>query len=234
MKNGLRKILLNPVIAKRVTRWLVKIHQVSYSYLGLFASASEGGLHPKHRLINYHKFFVDNIGNGEIVLDVGCGNGALLKDVAMKTKAYALGVEISEENVKSAKTSLSDLSNVEIVQGDIWEFKDDRRFDTIMLSNVLEHLDRRPELLRHLNEQFKPNKFLIRVPMFEREWLVPYKKELGIESRLDTTHKTEYTEDEFRDELAKANLDIQKIIFKWGEMWAIAIPSGNGTVGYSK
>ncbi len=219
------KILFNPVIAKRATRLLVKTHQIIYSIIGPFATATEGGLHPKHRLTNYHKFFVDNVSEGDIVLDIGCGNGALLRDVAMKTNAIAVGVEILKNNVKTAKTRLSGLPNVEIVQDDIWEFKDDRHFDTIMLSNVLEHLDKRPELLKHLNEEFKPNKFLIRVPMFEREWLVPYKKELGIESRLDSAHKTEYTEDEFCNELAKAELDIQKLIFRWGEMYAVAVPS---------
>lgn len=225
MKKFLKKILYNPFIARKITRLLVKIHQVIYSYIGPFASATEGGLHPKHRLINYHKFFVDNVSEGDIVLDIGCGNGALLRDVAIKTNALAVGVEILKNNVKSAKTRLSGLPNVEIIQGDIWEFEDNRHFDSIMLSNVLEHLDRRPELLKHLNEEFKPNKFLIRVPMFEREWLVPYKKELEIESRLDSTHKTEYTEDEFRNELAKAELDIQKLIFRWGEMYAVAVPS---------
>ena len=229
MKKLVIGILFSPAIARKITRLLVKIHQMSYSYLGSFASVSEGGLHPKHRLIGYHEFFVDNVSEGDMVLDVGCSNGALLKDVAMKTNNAVVGVEISKDNVKSAKTSLSSLPNAEIVQGDIWGFKDDRHFDTVMLSNVLEHLDRRPELLRHLNEKFRPNKFLIRVPMFEREWLVPYKRELGIEWRLDSTHKTEYTEDAFRDELAKANLYIQKIIFKWGEMYVVAVPSVQGT-----
>ena len=156
-----------------------------------------------------------------------------MKDVEIKTNAYDLGVEISKDNVNSAKVRLSNLSNIQIVEGDIWEYNNDRNFDIIMLSNVLEHLDRRPELLKHLNEQFRPKKFLFRVPMFEREWLVPYKKELGIESRLDPTHKIEYTEDEFRDELGKAGLDIRKILFRWGEMYAVAVSSGNGTVGYS-
>jgi hypothetical protein len=103
-----------------------------------------------------------------------------------------------------------------------------------MLSNVLEHLDRRPELLRYLNENFRPKIFLIRVPMFEQEWLVPYKKELGIESRLDSTHKTEHTEDEFCKELAKANLKYTEKIFKWGEMYAVAVPSKKDAPEYAK
>ncbi len=75
MKKVLKKILLNPAIASKITWLLVKIHQKSYSYVGSFASASDGGLHPKHRLIEYHKFFVDNVSAGNSVLDVGCRNG---------------------------------------------------------------------------------------------------------------------------------------------------------------
>ncbi len=234
MKRFLKKILFNSTIARIITRLLVRTHQISYTYVGLFASASEGGLHPKHRLINYHNFFISNVKCGETVLDIGCGNGTLLKNVVMKTKAYAMGVEISKDNVKAAKTNLSDLPNVEITHSDVWEYGDNKCFDTIMLSNVIEHLDKRVELLKYLNEQFKPDKFLFRVPMFEREWLVPYKKELGIESRLDPTHKIEHTEDEFRDELGKAGLDIREILFRWGEMYVVAVPSGSCTVGYSK
>ena len=226
MKKLIKKILLSPYIAKKITKILLRIHRISYAYLGSFASASENGIHPKHRLTNYHKFFVDNISENDAVLDVGCGNGLLLKDIAVKTKAVVVGVDISENNVKTAKKELSTLPNVEIIHSDIWEYNEKRTFDSITLSNVLEHLDRRVELLRRLNEQFKPKQFLIRVPMFEREWVVPYKKELGIDYRLDATHKIEYTEGEFRDELAKAGLMIKSIALKWGEIYAVVV-SGN-------
>ena len=225
IKKGVIKILFNPAFSGKIVRLLVRIHQKSYSYVGMFATASEGGLHPKHRLMNYHKFFVDNVNEGESVLDVGCGNGALLRDVALKTKSFAVGVELSADNVLSARGRVSDLSNVKVIETDIWKYKEDRQFDVIILSNVLEHIDQRPALLRFLNENFKPNKFLIRVPMFEREWLVPYKKEIGIEWRLDQTHQIEYTEDELKNELNRAELAIQSIQFKWGEMYIVAIPA---------
>ncbi len=227
MKSLIRRILLQEAVAKKVVEILAKIHQLSYSYLGTFASASEGGLHPKHRLLNYHKFFIDNVARGDTVLDIGCGNGALLRDVAIKTEASAVGIDISKDNVECAKARLCELPNIMVIESDVWKYNDDRHFDIILLSNVLEHLDRRAELLRLLCNKFKPKAFLIRVPMFEREWLVPYKKELGFEWRLDSTHQIEYTEEEFRSELAESGLDIRKIIFKWGEIYAVAFPTAH-------
>jgi len=36
--------------------------------------------------MNYHKFFLDNINQGDVVLDIGCGNGALSFDIAKRAK----------------------------------------------------------------------------------------------------------------------------------------------------
>ena len=40
------------------------------------------GIHPKHSLTKYHDFFIENILNGENVLDIGCGYGAVATSVA--------------------------------------------------------------------------------------------------------------------------------------------------------
>ena len=64
-------------------------------------------------------------------------------------------------------------------------------------------------------------KFLIRVPMIERSWITLYKKELGIEYRLDRTHRIEYTMESFIRELEKAGLEISKYSIQFGEIWAV-------------
>lgn len=66
---------------KKIYRTLVKfalrLHNFSYKLSTKFAIKSEGGLHPKHRLMDYHRFFVDAVQPNDMVCDIGCGNGAL-------------------------------------------------------------------------------------------------------------------------------------------------------------
>ena len=73
-------------IYKTLTKFALKLHNFSYKLATRLAIRAEGGLHPKHRLMNYHKFFVDNVSPEDTVLDMGCGNGALTFDVAQKAK----------------------------------------------------------------------------------------------------------------------------------------------------
>ena len=226
MKNLLKKILFRPVFSKQIVRILSVAHRLTYYYLGVFACAAEGGLHPKHRLTKYHQFFVNNISEGDSVLEVGCGNGALLIDIARKNKAYTVGIEISSDSADLAKQRMADISDVSIINGDIFEYNDTRKFDVLIFSNTLEHLCKRTQLLKCLVKNLKPQKILIRVPMFEREWPVPYKKELGVEWRLDPTHEIEYTQKELQDELFEAGLGISSLDIRWGEFYVVAVPSG--------
>ena len=137
----------------------------------------------------------------------------------------AVGIDISEDKLKAAKYNLSDIDKVEIVNSDIWCYHDSRKFDVVVLSNILEHLNKRSELLRYIMQSFGPKKILIRVPAFDRDWLVPYKKEFGLDWRLDNTHKVEYTEELFRRELKVAGLKIKELSFRWGEIYAFAMPA---------
>jgi len=68
-------------------------------------------------------------------------------------------------------------------------------------------------------------RFLLRVPLFERDWRVPLKKELGVEWRLDSTHENEYTLESFQEEIQEAGLKIQYLEVRWGEIWCEAVTS---------
>jgi len=69
---------------KRVYKILAKIalrlHNFSYKLATKFAIKTEDGLHPKHRLMNYHQFFIDNVSPEDRVLDIGLENRKILKN----------------------------------------------------------------------------------------------------------------------------------------------------------
>jgi SAM-dependent methyltransferase len=226
MKNLIKKILYSPANAKMIVRMLVKIHQLSYAYLGAFASAAEGGIHPKHRIVKYKEWFLENIEPQWSVLDVGCNTG-LMPHLLSEKAAFVYGIEIDESKIQEAKTKRQ-RQNIEYICADATTYDfGNRKIDCVTLSNVLEHIEDRVGFLKKLVanlkwEDSKNKRFLMRVPMIDREWLVPYKQELGIEWRLDRTHKIEYTEDEFYKELIEAGLKVSEIKFKWGEIWAVA------------
>ena len=180
------------------------------------------GLHTKHRHTRYHDFFTQRLRAGENVLDVGCGNAALSYDMA-RTGARVVGVDIDKEKIRFAREHYSHPC-LDLIHGDVFQNLSGKRFDTIVMSNVLEHLSERPEFLRKLQETFTPRRWLFRVPMYERDWRVPLMDELGVDSRLDDTHYIEYTKEQFVDELRQAGLRIVHEEIRWGEIWCEAVP----------
>lgn len=250
------RVLLMPVV-----RFFLWLHGFSYRVAGFLASQAEGGVHPKHRLMDYHRFFVDNIEEGDVVLDVGCGNGALTHDIAKKAW-WVVGIDLNKKNIAFAKKRYL-WGNIDFICGDatkdlpgldtqleafvmpnirdkgdgsvvyvnreddiprlygggLEELSDKKPFDVVTLSNVLEHIENRVEFLKRMKR--KASKLLIRVPMINRDWITPYKKELGLHYYGDKGHFTEYTFDSFERELEEAGLKIEVYSIQFGEIWAV-------------
>lgn len=181
-----------------------------------------GGIHTKHKHIKYHDFFVENIKPGEKILDIGAGNGFLIYDIVTKVKGTKVtGIELKDENIEFARSHYKH-ENLSFIKGNVLKELPDGFFDVIILSNVLEHIEKRVEFLKILQKKFKPKRFLIRVPLFERDWRVPLKKELGVDYRLDATHFIEYTQENFLEELNCARLKAVSLECRWSEIWCVA------------
>lgn len=205
-------------------RLLLETEAALYPLQGELAVAYGGGIHTKHRHTRYHEFFQKGVHAAERVLDIGCGNGALALDVATKTGAEIVGIDLSARNIETARQRFSH-PRIKYVHGDALKDLPGEHFDVIILSNVLEHLTGRPEFLRRVQAATSPRRYLIRVPLFERDWRVPLKKELGVEWRLDPTHETEYTLESFAEEMTAAGLRVVHQEVRWGEIWAELVPA---------
>lgn len=209
-------------------RFVLGLEADFYPLEGKLSVAYDKGLHTKHRHMRYHDFFVDRIGAGERVLDIGCGPGKLAFEIASRADARVLAVDIMPHHVERARREFQH-ENVRYEVADATADLPGETFDVAVLSNVLEHLHERPVFLRKVVAAARPKRLLIRVPLFERDWRVPLKKELGLEWRLDKDHKIEYTLDEVANELGEAGLAIAHQEVHWGEVWLEARSSDETT-----
>lgn len=200
-------------------RFLFHLDAAFYELQGQTSTRYGNGLHTKHRHLRYHDFFVSRVQAGEQVLDIGCGLGAVAYDVAEKAGAEVLGIDLEAANIAVARQRYAH-PRITYQVGDVLQDLPHNSFDAVILSNVLEHLPGRPDFLRRVQAAAKPGRLLIRVPLFERDWRVPLKRELGVEWRLDPTHETEYTLESFADEMTAAGLRISHQEVRWGEIWA--------------
>ncbi len=115
-----------------------------------------------------------------------------------------------------------ELPNLSFQHGDALKDLPSDAFDVIVFSNVLEHIDHRVDFLKTAQTRLNPKRWLIRVPVFDRHWKVPLRKELGLYYFNDPTHYIEYTRELFYGELEQAGFEIQEYSTQWGEIWAEA------------
>ena len=101
---------------------------------------------------------------GKDVLEVGCGNGNFT--VYLTTQCDRVtGIDIDPEYVSTAKNRLARRSNVKIVQQDINKLETKNSFDTVVMLDVLEHIEHDVLILQKLNALLKPGgKLIIKVP----------------------------------------------------------------------
>lgn len=182
------------------------------------------GMHPKHRLTKYHQFFIDRIKQGESVLDVGCGYGAVGRSIARAhPESIVFGIDHDRARLAQAQHS-KNTPNLKFVFGDATKEVPTGVWDVVVLSNVLEHIDDRVTFLKDLFLTTRAKRFLIRVPMFERDWQMALRRELEVDFRSDPDHRIEHTIQEFRDELIDSGLACCEMQTIWGEIWATCQP----------
>jgi SAM-dependent methyltransferase len=203
-------------------RGLCRLDNLLYRAISVASVWYGEGLHAKHRLTRYHDFFVERVARGERVLDIGCGNGALAADVAGRSGAVVTGVDQDPAAIRAARARHRG-PGLSFLAADARALPAGP-FDVVVLSNVLEHLDERVLFLRETLARSGARRVLVRVPLFERDWRVPLKRELGVDFRLDPTHRVEYTLEEFEAEMAAAGLAVDERQVRWGEIWAACRP----------
>ena len=226
IKSIILRLLLNKRVAPRALRLVMKAHNALYDLSGSLAIVANGGKHPKHRLLRYQEWFRDRMESDWVVIDVGSNTGSMAALLAGKAR-HVYGIEIVPGLVDIARRSHA-VDNLEFLTGDATTFvySGCRPIDCVTLSNVLEHIHDRVDFIVMLRQRLPwrdPDRcrFLIRVPTIERDWLAPYKKEFGVEYRLDRTHEIEHTQSQFFNEVHAAGLAVEHFEVRFGEFYAV-------------
>lgn len=142
------------------------------------------------------EFVTNQIEEGEIVVDVGCGEGRYIRPVLRKASFYH-GIDIDEEVLETAKKKVENnrIKNVELY-GNIDELPEGK-FNTVILSEVIEHqnsIEEASALVFEAIKKVKPKKIILTTP--NKGFNHNYMLKEG-EFRHDD-HKFELTKDEFQ------------------------------------
>jgi len=93
------------------------------------------------------------IENGVSVLDIACGTGVLFEDYMVRGVSEIVGVDISPEMIKIAK---SKYPVIDLICADAGEYDFGREFDRIMIYNAFPHFDDPHGLIHNLVDHLKP------------------------------------------------------------------------------
>ncbi|MEZ5010020.1 MAG: class I SAM-dependent methyltransferase [Chitinophagales bacterium] len=149
------------------------------------------------------------------VMDLGCKYGDISKIVAEKVKLI-VGIDHDISALEIAKKE-NKADNLKFEYADAFDYlkSNDENFDVLILSHILEHLEKPEELLANFKEHF--THFYIEVPDFDDTYLNHYRYKVG--SSLiytDDDHIWEFDRDDFTAILENSGLEIIEAEYRYG------------------
>lgn len=97
-------------------------------------------------------------------LEVGCGNGNFTELIAQNCSQLT-AVDLNENYVAQTKVRLDRYAHVNVLMADATKLECDQVFDTIILLDVLEHIENDVDVLQRLSQYLAPNgRLVLKVP----------------------------------------------------------------------
>lgn len=117
----------------------------------------------KRTLENAHHRLATLVHDGMTVLDVGCGTGAITKDIAERVgpTGRVVGIDNNEQLINEARETYASISNVQFHIGNIYETLYDNTFDIVTSARVLQWLAEPEKALQVMWKAVKPGGTII-------------------------------------------------------------------------
>lgn len=186
-------------------------HETSFKYY-------DESKHPlrKHTIDSILKF----IDKEHTVLDLGCKYGNLSYSISQKAKKV-VGVDFDTKAIEIAKKTYQG-DNLQFQEGDALSYinQQDFKFDVLILSHILEHIDDPKAFLISFKEHFKL--VYIELPDFNKTYLNFYRADLKSDLiYTDPDHISEFDRFELRELIISCGFEIvnEEYIFGIQKIW---------------
>ncbi len=96
---------------------------------------------------------------GMRVLDVGCGTGAISKDIAkvVGPKGKVTGIDNTEKFILSGRETYGEVSNLELLHKDFYDYAPSEKFDLIVSARMFQWLNNPESAMKKLKSLLKEN-----------------------------------------------------------------------------
>lgn len=187
-----------------------RLHQLHVTRRGQFLVDPDVGYSFKRSPHGSHMQILEAIRPGSRVLDLGCSQG-LLAEHLVRRGARVTGVD--QEDPARVSTVLETYYRRDLEEALV--LPEGRVFDAVIVSDVIEHVRNRTQLLRSVRRHLKPDgRLVISTPnvalWFYRLSLLAGRFEYGPRGVLDETHVHLFTRATFRREIERSGFRIRK------------------------
>jgi SAM-dependent methyltransferase len=168
-------------------------------------------IHPKHLVEQpWHDWYLPHLEASDVVLDVGCANGAHLVRAATRCRSIVgFDYDLAQLPIAARTIRGQRLTNARVFA---WDITGDfpfppGTFSAALFLDVIEHLHPRVAVLREIARVLRDDgRLLVSGPNRATRWRRTL-EDAGLFAYSDPDHKIEYTRDEFLTELAAGGFE---------------------------